>query len=213
MAWTSNFPERFGELVGEMTYREVGEKLNISKATVGAYLNGKREPKRPVLLSIAHAYGVDPVWLMGGDVPKYKDSFVGSFGLQPPPKYVQRPRLGSIACGAPILAEQNIECYDIVPEWAHCDFTLTCRGDSMIGARIFDGDVVCIHAQPNVENGEIAAIRVGDDEATLKRVHIYPDHIILSPENPNYRPQAFWDEDMLKGLILGKATYFISCVR
>jgi hypothetical protein len=57
MAWTSNFPERFGELVGEMTYREVGEKLNISKATVGAYLNGKREPKRPVLLSIAHTYG------------------------------------------------------------------------------------------------------------------------------------------------------------
>lgn len=73
MKWTSNFPERFAELVGDEPYREVAVKLDISKATVGAYLNAKREPKRPVLLSIAAYYGVDPVWLMGGDVPKYKD--------------------------------------------------------------------------------------------------------------------------------------------
>lgn len=73
MKWTSNFPERFAELVGDEPYREVAVKLNISKATVGAYLNAKREPKRPVLLSIAAYYGVDPVWLMGGDTPKYKD--------------------------------------------------------------------------------------------------------------------------------------------
>lgn len=73
MQWTSTFPARFAELVGDEPYREVALKLDISKATVGAYLNAKREPKRPVLLSIAAYYGVDPVWLMGGDVPKYKD--------------------------------------------------------------------------------------------------------------------------------------------
>ena len=83
----------------------------------------------------------------------------------------------------------------------------------MIGARIFDGDVVCIHAQPDVESGEIAAVLVGDDEATLKRVKKFPDHIVLEPENPNYRPMSFWDAEMARVRILGKATHFISEVR
>lgn len=83
----------------------------------------------------------------------------------------------------------------------------------MIGARIFDGDVVCIRSQPDVESGEIAAVQVGDDEATLKRVKKFPDHIILEPENPNYRPMSFWDDEMSKVRILGKATHFISEVR
>lgn len=74
MTWNSTFQTRFAELVADEPYREVAEKLNISKATVGAYLNAKREPKRPVLLSIAAYYGVDPMWLMGADVPKYKET-------------------------------------------------------------------------------------------------------------------------------------------
>ena len=73
MKWSTDFPHRFDDLINGETYREVADKLGISKATVGAYLTGKREPKRPVLLSIAAYYGVDPVWLMGGDVPKFKD--------------------------------------------------------------------------------------------------------------------------------------------
>lgn len=74
MKWSATFPARFEELIGGEPYRSVAEKLGISKATVGAYLNGTREPKRPVLMSIANYYGVDPVWLMGADVPKYKKS-------------------------------------------------------------------------------------------------------------------------------------------
>lgn len=127
--------------------------------------------------------------------------------------FIRVPRVGAIACGEPILAEQNVEVYDQVPAWTNCDFTLVCKGDSMIGARIFDGDIVCIRSQPNVENGEIAAVQVGDDEATLKRVKKFPDHIILEPENPNYRPLVFWDAEMEKVRILGKATHFISEVR
>lgn len=123
------------------------------------------------------------------------------------------PRLGPIACGAPILAEENIQGYDDIPGWIKCDFTLTCQGDSMINARIFDGDVVCIHRQPDVENGEIAAVMVDDDTATLKRVRKFDDHIVLEPENPNYRPQTFWDADMARVRILGKATHFISTIR
>jgi len=72
--WSADFPRRFEELIGGEPYREVADKLGISKATVGAYLTGKREPKKPVLLSIANYYGVDPMWLMGADVEKYSEN-------------------------------------------------------------------------------------------------------------------------------------------
>ena len=126
---------------------------------------------------------------------------------------VRKPRLGHVACGQPILAEQNIETYDLVPSDIKCDFTLVCKGDSMINARIFDGDIVCIRQQPQVENGEIAAVMVGNEEATLKRVRLFEDHISLEPENPMHKPLVLWGEDMNKVRIIGKATHFISNVR
>ena len=114
--------------------------------------------------------------------------------------------------GDSLLAQQNIEGYDNVPEYVKCDFTLVCRGDSMINARIFDGDIVCIREQPEVENGEIAAVLIDSEEATLKRVKIFDDHIVLEPENPMYKPLVFWGEEMNSVRILGKATHFISRV-
>ena len=82
----------------------------------------------------------------------------------------------------------------------------------MIVARIFDGDIVYIRKQDAVESGEIAAVLI-DDEATLKRVRLYPDHIVLEPENPMYKPLSFWGEDMNTVRILGKAVAFTSAVR
>lgn len=210
--WSDTFAQRFKELAGEATYRELSDKLGISKSTICAYLNGDRVPKVGPLTAIAERYGVDPMWLMGSDVPKYKQA-PSSPWAQPLPGLKRAPRLGQIACGAPILAQENVECYDLVPDWAHCDFTLVCRGDSMIGARIYDGDLVCIHAQPDVESGQIAAVLVDGDEATLKRVRLYDDHVVLEPENPSHRPQVFWDEEMARVRILGRATYFISALR
>ena len=71
---TDSFRSRFEELVGDMPYRDLEDKLHISKSTISAYITGARSPKQPVLLSIARAYGVDPLWLMGGNVPKYKET-------------------------------------------------------------------------------------------------------------------------------------------
>ena len=122
------------------------------------------------------------------------------------------PLLGTIACGEPILADENVECYVSVPDHIHADFCLRCQGDSMINARIFDGDIVYIHKQPIVENGEIAAVLI-EEEATLKRVYIYPDKIILQPENPLYAPKVYVQEEMNDIQILGKAIYFTSLVR
>ena len=122
------------------------------------------------------------------------------------------PLVGTIACGEPILAEENIEEYVGIPKHIKADFALICKGDSMINARIFDGDVVYIRQQDTVENGEIAAVLI-DNEATLKRVRLFDDHISLEPENPMYKPFVYWNEEMNSVRILGKAVAFTSAVR
>lgn len=130
----------------------------------------------------------------------------------PMPEMRKIPLLGSIACGAPILADEHIEGEVDIPSHVHADFALVCKGDSMINARIFDGDIVYIRQQDMVESGEIAAVLI-DNEATLKRVKLLPDRIILSPENPLYDPLVFRGEEMNNVRILGKAVAFTSTVR
>lgn len=133
-------------------------------------------------------------------------------GLVELPTAHRIPVLGAIACGAPILAQEHIDCYTSVPDEIHADFALVCKGDSMVGARIFDGDLVYIRQQETVENGEIAAVLI-DGEATLKRIRRGPDSLALLPENPLYRPTIFWGEEMNQARILGKAVAFTSRVR
>lgn len=128
-------------------------------------------------------------------------------GLSPMPKMDKIPILGTIACGAPILAQEHIEGYTSLPERIRADFALICKGDSMVGARIFPGDLVYIRQQEQVENGQIAAVLI-DGEATLKRIRIYEDSLCLQPENPKYTPQIFWGEEMNRISILGKAVAF-----
>lgn len=124
-------------------------------------------------------------------------------GFEPLPKMVSVPRVGAIACGEPILAEQNIEDYDRIPEDWRADFTLVCEGDSM-EPRIKDGDVVAIRKQLEVETGEIAAVRI-EDNATLKRVYRYPDRLVLQPENPAFPPIVLVGEEINTVTIEGKA--------
>ena len=127
-------------------------------------------------------------------------------GFEPLPKMVKRPLVGSIACGQPITAEENIEDYVDVPEDAQCDFCLRCKGDSMIDAGIHDGDVVYIHIQPEVENGQIAADRI-DGEATLKRVFWDEQQQVLqlNPCNSSMSPMIFTGSVLETVHIEGKA--------
>ena len=114
------------------------------------------------------------------------------------------PLIGAIACGEPITAEQNIEKMVDVPENIRCDFSLTCHGDSMVDAGIHDKDVVYIRIQPEVENGEIAAVRI-DGEATLKRVYYNPGTLTLMPANPAYAPMIYAGPQLEEVHIEGKA--------
>lgn len=190
---------------------ELAARLGKNRATVYRYENNDitNFPAK-VLEPLAKVLVTTPAALMGWG--EDLTAVPAACERDPSPNLVPAPRLSTITSGIPILDQENIECYDLVPDWARCDFTLRCKDDSMIGARIIDGDLVCIHAQSQVEHGEIAAVLV-DDEAALKRVCLYSDHIILRPENPNYRPLVFWADEMDQVKILGKATYFISAVR
>lgn len=130
----------------------------------------------------------------------------------PLPKTKKLPLLGTIACGEPILADENIEEYIETPDNIRATFCLRCKGDSMINARIYDGDIVYIREQPDVENGEIGAVII-NDEATLKRIYKYKNKIVLQPENTAYEPLVYVNEELDTIRILGKAVAFTSTVR
>ena len=132
-------------------------------------------------------------------------------GMNDVPDTYRIPVLGTIACGAPILAQEHIESYTAGPDFIHADFALICKGDSMMGARIYDGDLVYIRQQDTVENGDIAAVLI-DGEATLKRIRRGPECLALLPENPSYRPITLWGEEMNQAKILGKAVAFTAHV-
>lgn len=209
-----------------MKQADLVNMTGIGKSSISTYLSGDYEPKQKNLYRLAKALDVNEAWLMGYDVPMERQqpaqsaatSFVGTIpNLLPLPKTRKVPRLGTIACGEPILAQENIEDYDKAPEGVNCDFTLKCKGDSMVGSRINDGDIVYIRLQEEVENGEIAAVLVDDiaeeSSATLKRVYLYENQIVLQAENPKYSPWVYTGEDMNKVRIIGKAVAFLSEVQ
>ncbi len=192
-----------------MTQAELAEKIGVKFSAIHKYENGLVvNLKRDTIAALAKALDVSPTWLMCmDDAPSSLPS-----NILPLPKMKKVPLVGNIACGTPVLAEQNVEAFLSMPEGVNADFCLRCMGDSMINARIFDGDIVYIRQQETVEHGEIAAVLI-DTEATLKRVYLYDDRIVLEAENPQYRPKSYWGEDMNNVRILGRAVAFTSDVR
>lgn len=216
----SKFSERFKLLRKErgLSQAALATELGFTKSSVNMYERGDREPGLESLETIADFFNVDMDYLFGkSDVQNRflytpasdAESVALPDNIIPRPATYTVPLLGTIACGEPILAAENIEDNVEVPEHIHADFALRCKGDSMINARIHDGDIVYIRQQPAVNNGEIAAVLIGD-EATLKRVYVYEDHVVLQPENPGYAPLVYFKDAMQAVRILGKAVGFTS---
>jgi len=185
-----------------LSAEHVAEKLGVSAATIYRYENGDIE-KIPGdrLGALASILCTSPAYLMG-----WSNQSIPA-GFYPVPETERVPLLGSIACGEPILAEENIDDYIDVPGNRKIDFCLICSGDSMIDAGIHDGDIVYIRQQPDVENGEIAAVRIGS-EATLKRIYKQDGFVTLIAENKKYPPYVYkegYPEDVV---IVGKAIGF-----
>ena len=184
---------------------KVAERLGVSPATIYRYERGDIE-KMPgdSLGELAKILQTTPAYLMGWEEKPQPAPRPIPKGFEPMPKMVKVPLVGSIACGTPILAQQNIEKIVDVPENIRCDFSLTCHGDSMEGAGIHDRDVVYIRIQPEVENGEIAAVRIGE-EATLKRVYYQNGTLTLMPANAAYAPMVYTGPELNDVQIEGKA--------
>lgn len=191
-----------------ITQVELAAKLGISRSTVGMYETGGREPDFETMEAIADIFNVDMDYLMGRSQVERKHPITPPSseippGFQPMPDMDVVPLVGRIACGTPITAEENVERMVCVPSKWHSTFTLTCEGSSM-EPRIHDGDLVAIRSQPEVENGEIAAVRIGE-EATLKHVYLHENFIELRPENPAFESIILSKEDMNTVVIEGKA--------
>ena len=193
-----------------MTLLALAEAIGTSKQTIHRYENGIITNIPPEKIeAIAEALGTTPSELMG-----WRDEAAEALHAGTLPITVKRlPILGSIACGEPIYADEEHESFAAADSSLDADFCLRAKGDSMTGARIYDGDIVFIRSQESVDNGEIAAVII-DDEATLKRVYYYPEEqkLILSPENPRYAPLVYINEELNSIKILGKAVAFQSTV-
>ena len=190
-----------------LSQQELADKLGLTRSAIGMYETGKREPDLETLEVFADFYNVDMNTLTGRSSAPLPPNVTP---LEPMQKI---PLVGQIACGVPILAEENITDYVDLPAHIRADFALTCKGDSMVGAGIRDGDVVYIRQQEEVENGQIAAVMVGDEEATLKRFYAEHGVVQLVAENPAIQPKVFIGRAISQIRVIGLAVAYTHVIQ
>lgn len=197
-----------------MSQEELAQKLGYkSRSSINKIELGQQNLTQSKIAAIAKALNTSPSYIMGwNETDNYPvNERFQLFDNIFPIETVRIPFLGEIACGEPIYADEDRESYVVAGTGIKADFCLRAKGDSMINARILDGDIVFIRRQDMVENGEIAAVII-NDEATLKRVYYYRDKnlLILKPENPAYQDLIYTNEELETIKILGKAVAFQS---
>lgn len=227
----AKFNERLKLLRREagLSQQDFAKQLGTSKSSINMYERGEREPGLETLEAIADYFNVDMDYLLGKSEHRSKSAWLEGIDksvdldiLRSQVKFenlfpIERkryPLLGEIACGKPITANEEMDLYVEAGANIQADFCLKAKGDSMIGARIYDGDIVFIRKQPMVDDGEIAAVII-DDEATLKRVYYDQEAGILQlfAENPQYKTMRFSSEELDHIRIIGKAVAFQSDIK
>lgn len=190
----------------KLSQQRLAQKLGVAQTTLSGWENNYFQPDFDSLRKLSEIFGVSIDYLLERtDIPTPVGSGI-TFSNVFPVEKKKIPFLGKIACGEPIFADEEKGVYMDTLNDLHVDFCLQAKGDSMINARIMDGDIVFIRSQPEVNNGEIAAVAIGDT-ATLKRVYYYPEknQIILQAENPAYPPLTYTGAELEEIRILGKA--------
>lgn len=198
-------------LAKKMSQAELAKLTGYNdRSSIAKIEKGDVDLAQSKIMLFAKALGVDAGTLMGNTGLNNSPSLPPYENIRPL-KTQRLPVLGEIAAGKPIYMNEEREVY--VETEVKADYLLIARGNSMTGARINDGDIVFIREQPMVENGEIAAVAIGD-EATLKRFYYYKDKgmLILKPANPDYEDQIYSGDELDQVHVLGKAVYFQSIV-
>ena len=193
-----NIGKRIAEKMKEqgISQNRLSKLAQISQSGLSSIISGQVSPKENTLQAIAKALGCSVSELIGEIAPGIVRMIPHAI-----------PVIGDIACGEPILAEQNIEGYADLPEGVHADFALRCKGDSMTPT-FLNGDLVLIRRQPEVENGQIAAVSIGG-EATLKHVYMRESGLMLVADNPTYEPILAVPESDKQIIIHGLAVGYI----
>lgn len=213
-----NIGERVKELRCKkgLTQSELADLLGYKSKSSVAHIENGRDIPRSMVVRLAEVLGTTPTYLMGWeDNPTQNDVslLTEQYDNIQAVNTKQYPVLGKIACGEPIFCDY-IDTFIEASSNINADFCLICKGDSMINARIYDGDAVFINSELAVNNGEIAAVAVGE-EATLKRVYYYREQqkLVLVAENPKYEPLVYVNEELENIRILGKAVAFMSNIK
>lgn len=209
----STFAKRLAKAmeIRSMTQTDLHNLTKINKSSISTYLKGEYEAKQDKVDLLSRALRVSPAWLMGYDISM--DGMSTDFDETTLPGYIpiskrKIPLLGTVAAGEPIFADENIEEYLPIDDTIHADFALHVKGNSMIGANIYDGDIVLVRKQNDVDDGQIGIV-LKDDEATMKRVYHGKDHLTLIAENPDYAPIICSAETCSFCKILGLVTHVI----
>ena len=195
----------------KMTQTDLALKMGYAdKSMIAKIEKGNVDLPQSKILAFANVLETTPSELMGWDYEAEPTETVDNiYKLD----RIKLPFLGKVACGEPIFADEDRESYIMVGTDIGADFCLQCQGDSMINARIHDGDIVFVKKTDIVENGEIAVVII-DDEATLKRFFYYREQnlVILKPENPKYQDIILTGEQLNQVRVIGRAVAFQSDV-
>lgn len=208
----SNNLKKYMKLNGQ-SRKEISDALGVSYYTFSDWVNGKKYPRMDKVEMLADYFGI----LKSDLIEEHNDydlKNIKNIDSIFPITVKKFPLLGEIACGEPILANEDRESYILSGTDIDADFCLKAKGDSMIGARIHDGDIVFIKKADVVNNGEVAAVII-DDEVLLKRFYYFKDEnlLTLQSENPKYPPKNYVNEQLDHIRVIGKAIAFQSDVR
>lgn len=200
-----------------LSQQKLAEILNVHQTAISQWETGRTSPDIEIANKLSIVFNESIEYLLGlenGERASAAVDFSAVASNILPLKTKKVPLLGSIACGEPIFANEEHGEFVLTSDNIDADFCLRAEGDSMIGARIYEGDIVFIRKQEEVHNGQIAAVMIGD-KATLKRVYYYPEDskLILTPENPAHEPKVYIGAELDEVRILGRAVAFQSVIR
>ncbi len=190
-----------------LSLEQLADMIGTSRQTVHRYETGViANIPHEKIEALANALDTTPSNLMGWEkdnqIPTINNMTVSNISSA---SMKSLPVLGNVACGEPIFASEEQGYFVKANYDMSADFCLTAKGDSMINARIFDGDILFVRKQESVDDGEIAVVLI-DDEATVKRVYFNREDAILTlmPENPTYKPMRYMGRQLDRIRILGK---------